>query len=255
MLSGARNGRDVLAMLAAEAGAELAMDTYTVSTPGGTHLYFRTPAGVELRRTAGTVGWRIDTRAHGGYVVGAGSRRAEGSYRVTHDGPVAELPGWLVRALAPAARPEPGPPLQLPGGRARAYVLAIVKAEAHEVATAGTGTRHHTLLKAARTLGRLVGGGELPEDDAWRALLDAASGHVGVDGCTAAEVRRAIGDGLAYGKQLPRRISGDRWAAAPAANASPRAGRDSSPRASVGPRLGQARVPVRGVGVELLHLG
>jgi hypothetical protein len=72
---GARDGRDVLAMFAAEAGAELPTHTYTVSTPGGCHLYFRAPVRVELRCTAGTVGWRIDTRARGGYVVGAGSTR------------------------------------------------------------------------------------------------------------------------------------------------------------------------------------
>jgi copper chaperone CopZ len=177
--AGARDGRDALAMLAAEAGAVLPTDTYTVSTPGGCHLYFRAPVGVELRCTAGTVGWRIDTRADGGFVVGAGSIRPDGSYRVIRSGPVAELPGWLLRALTPPP-PELGPPRELPAARAGAYVRAIVAGEMREVANARTGTRHHTLLKAARTLGRLVGGGELAEDDARRALLAAASGH---DGC------------------------------------------------------------------------
>ncbi|MGH3821003.1 MAG: hypothetical protein ACRDRE_25335 [Pseudonocardiaceae bacterium] len=64
-------------------------------------------------------------------------------------------------------------------------------------------TRHHTLLKAARVLRRLVGGGELAGDDARAALLDAAGGHVGVDGCTAVEVHQTINDGLAYGRRLP----------------------------------------------------
>lgn len=57
--AGARNGRDVLAMLAAEAGAELPTDTYTVATPGGCHLYFRAPVGLGLRNTVGTLGWKI----------------------------------------------------------------------------------------------------------------------------------------------------------------------------------------------------
>jgi hypothetical protein len=169
-------------------------------------LYFRAPVGVELRCTAGTVGWRIDTRAHGGYVVGAGSTRPEGSYRVMRDRPVAELPSWLERALTPPPPPEPGPAIELPAVSAGAYVRAIVAGETRGVADAQTGTRHHTLLRAARTLGRLVGGGELAEDDARRALLDAASRHISVDGCTAAEVHRTISDGLAYGQQLPRRI-------------------------------------------------
>jgi hypothetical protein len=178
------------------------------------------------------VGWRIDTRARGGYVVGAGSTRPEGSYRVMHDAPVVELPGWLVRALTPPPPPAPGPPLELPTVRAGAYVRAIVAGEARQVAGARTGTRHRTLLKASRTLGRLVGGGELAEDDAWRALLDAAAGHVGVDGCTPAEVRRTIGDGLAFGKRLPRRITRDPPSVSQAANGSRWAGRDSPGRAA-----------------------
>ena len=95
----------------------------------------------------------------------------------------------------------------LPRRRSNAYVRAIVEREAHAVATAQTGTRHHSLLKAARTLGRLVGGDELVEDDARAALLDAAAGHVGVDACTAAEVEQTIADGIGFGRQLPRRIT------------------------------------------------
>ncbi|HEX2300223.1 MAG TPA: bifunctional DNA primase/polymerase [Pseudonocardiaceae bacterium] len=205
--AGARDGRDVLAMVAAEVGAELPTDTYAVQTPGGCHLYFRVPAGLRLRNTTGRLGWRIDTRAHGGYVVAAGSQRSEGKYRVIHRGPVAELPGWLAEALAPVPIPGPGRPMWLSRRRGAAYVRAIVNSEAREVAAAQTGTRHDVLLKAARTLGRLVGGDELGEDDAWRALLDAAAGHIGVEGCTVGEVRRAIGDGIAYGKRLPRRIT------------------------------------------------
>jgi hypothetical protein len=203
---GARDGWDVLVALAAAAGAELPTDTYTVATPGGCHLYFRAPDGLELRNTAGTLGWRIDTRAHGGYVVAAGSRRDGRCYRMTHRGPVAELPGWLARALTPAPPPAPGPALQLSRRRADVYLRAIVESEAQGVAAARTGTRHRALLKAARTLGRLVGAGELAEDDARDVLLTAAARHIGVDGCSAGEVARTVEDGIAYGKRLPRRI-------------------------------------------------
>lgn len=205
--AGARDGWDVLSMLAAEAGVEPPSDTFTVATPGGCHLYFRAPAELELRNTAGSLGWRIDTRGHGGYVVAAGSVRAEGRYVIVNDVAPAELPGWLARALVPPPPPAPGPVMQLPRQRAGAYVRAIVEREAQIVATAQTGTRHRALLAAARTLGRLVGGGELAENQARAALLDAAAGHVGVDGCTAGEVRRTVEDGLRYGRQLPRRIA------------------------------------------------
>lgn len=206
--AGAGNGREALAMLAAEAGAEMPTDTYTVATPGGCHLYFRLPEGLTLRNSVGTLGWLIDTRCHGGYVVGAGSRRPGGSYRLTRGGPVAELPGWLVDALAPAPAAEHGR-MRLPSGRASAYVRAIVEGETHDVATARTGTRHRSLLKAARGLGRLVGGGELGEDEAQEALRDAARGHLGVDGFTEDELTRTVEDGIAYGIRLPRRIRGN----------------------------------------------
>jgi hypothetical protein len=56
----ARHGRDVLAMLAAEAGQPYPGDTFSVRTPrGGCHLYFRAPQVPRLRNTVGLVGWRI----------------------------------------------------------------------------------------------------------------------------------------------------------------------------------------------------
>jgi hypothetical protein len=180
-------------------------DTYTVLTPGGRHLYFQAPQDMVLRNTAGTLGWKVDTRCGGGYVVGAGSRRPEGAYRVDHAGPVAELPGWLREMLAPAPAVQP-PPMRLPLGRASAYVRAIVEGEAYDVAAARTGTRHRVLLRAARRLGQLVGGGELAEHDARDALLEAGAGHLGVDGFSTEELTRTVDDGLVFGIQRPRRI-------------------------------------------------
>ncbi|WP_051182222.1 bifunctional DNA primase/polymerase [Nocardia vinacea] len=203
---GARHGRDVLALLAARAGEEVPTDTYTVATPSGFHLYFRTPTGLALRNTTAKLGWRIDTRAHGGYVVAASSIVRNGNYRVVRAEPAAELPGWLAEALTPPAPPDPGPPLWLPGTRAAAYVSAIVDSEARAVTAAEVGTRHMILLKAARTLGRLVGGGELTEQDARNALIAASAPHVGIAGYTTGEVVRTIDDAIAYGKRLPRRI-------------------------------------------------
>lgn len=205
--AGARNGRDALAMLAAEVGAPVPTDTYEVETPsGGSHLYFRSPPGLVLGNTAGLLGFKIDSRSVGGYCVSAGSVGPGGVYRVVRDGEVVELPGWLARALTPSPPPELGPPLELSARRASAYVRAIVESETAAVAAARTGTRHHVLLKAARNLGRLVGGGELVEEDVWSTLLEACSTHIGIDGCTLQEVQRTIADGVEFGKRLPRRV-------------------------------------------------
>jgi hypothetical protein len=128
-------------------------------------------------------------------------------YRVTRHGVVVELPVWLARALTSPSLPASGPSLELSRRRASAYARAIVESEAHAVATARPGTRHHSLLKASRCLGRLVGGGELAEIEARTALLDAASGHIGIEDCTVDEVYRTIDDGIGYGKQLPRWVT------------------------------------------------
>jgi hypothetical protein len=71
---------------------------------GGTHLYFTAPAGAELRNSAGRLGWLVDTRAHGGYVVGAGSSVHRRPYSVAHDTMPATLPSWLAERLTD---PEP----------------------------------------------------------------------------------------------------------------------------------------------------
>lgn len=225
---GARNGRDVLAMLAAEVGSPVSTDTYEVATPsGGSHLYFRSPPDLELRNTAGSLGWKIDSRSVGGYCVAAGSAGEDRVYRVVRDGEVAELPGWLARALAPAPPPVLGQPMELSARRASAYVRAILEGETRAVAAARTGTRHQVLLRAARTLGRLVGGGELDDHGARAALLQACSGHIGVDGCTVEEVYRTIWDGVEYGKRLPRCISGSpAGASSSSRRAHPAPGRD-----------------------------
>lgn len=205
--TGATGGGDVLAMLAERAGHPAPFDTWTVSTPSsGTHLYYRAPQGFVPANSTGVLGWRIDIRSRGGLVIAAGSVRDEGYYQRTNQLPAAELPGWLATALAPrAAAVAPPDPLELTGQRASAYVRAIVEGEAHNVATAQTGTRHHTRLKAARTLGQLVGADELDEHEAYAALREAAHRHIGQD-CTEREVENDIRDGLAYGRDRPRRI-------------------------------------------------
>lgn len=209
--AGARGGADVLGRLAARAGHAL-NPTMIVATPtGGTHRYYHAPDGVELRCSAGALGWRCDVRAHGGFVVGPHSIRPEGRYTITQPGAPAPLPGWLTQRLAELAPPPiaelpPRAPLGLPDGRAARYLSAIITDETDKVRAARPGRRRATLLTAARTLGRLVGGNELSHDEARAQLLAAAAAHIGVHRFTAAEAEATIDDALRYGMQMPRRV-------------------------------------------------
>ncbi|MEV1003330.1 bifunctional DNA primase/polymerase [Nonomuraea sp. NPDC050202] len=83
-------------------------DTFTVATPsGGSHLYFRAPAGCTIGSISGgttLLGQGIDTRGpgrggRGGYVVGPGSIVNGKVYAIERDVPIAELPTWIADLL------------------------------------------------------------------------------------------------------------------------------------------------------------
>ncbi len=106
-------GADVLAALAERAAVPFP-STYTVRTPsGGRHLYFLAPTGpasclcaTPAANAASGLGWLVDTRAHGGYVVAAGSTRRRPSPTPSRDArELAPLPAWLLQRLFPAAAP------------------------------------------------------------------------------------------------------------------------------------------------------
>lgn len=208
--AGARDGADVLDQLAAAAGQPPPTGTYTVLTPtGGRHLYFRQPAGTQLRNTQGALGWRIDTRGHGGFVLAAGSRSPHGHYRALPH-PVAKLPDWITGALTstlePAVEAQSTDRPAVSGWRVQAYLRAVVEGERRNVVTATVGQRHRTLLRAARRLGHWVGGGVLAADSARAVLTTAAGGYIGVGGYTSEQVDHDITDGLAYGARRPRLV-------------------------------------------------
>jgi hypothetical protein len=180
--------------------------TYAVATGrGGLHLYFRQPDGIELRNTAGALGWLIDTRAHGGYVVAAGSAVAGRAYTIRHDAATPVLPGWLAERLQPAPlRPE-GPPIvvELPADRHGAYVRAAIDATLTKLAEAAEGGRNHALFMAAQTLGQLAAGGAVAEDTVTTVLADAA-GRLGL---RPRETERTIASGLRAGARRPRQVA------------------------------------------------
>jgi hypothetical protein len=199
----------VLAALCVEGGHPLPFDTRSVATArGGEHLYFRAPAGVELRNTAATLGPMVDTRAAGGYVVGPGSTTPDGAYTLTDDREPADLPGWLIQALAPRPRTAISAPVVMRAERLPAYLNAALRGERDRVAAAQPGTHNKTLFVAAVALGRHVGEGHLPSTTA-EAHLHAAATHMISDrcDCTEAKVLRTIRDGLRAGASTPRPTS------------------------------------------------
>jgi hypothetical protein len=161
---------------------------------GGEHLYFTRPDGA-LRNTAGRLGWLIDTRGIGGYVVAPGSTVAGRPYRLTVDLAPAPLPRWLHRLLDPprrAAPPGPPPRFHAPGK----YADKVLNGELAKVLSATAGTRNDTVNRVAYTLGTHIARGTLPADLAERTLTAAALRT----GLSEAEAQRTIASGLAAGR-------------------------------------------------------
>jgi hypothetical protein len=202
------SGEDVLAALCERHDEPYPAGTYAVRTGrGGTHLYFEAPGdGPELRNTAAKLGWKIDTRAAGGYVVGAGSVVAGRPYAAVRDAaPVSPLPAWLLMLLRPAPLP-PQRPVVVPiaaTDRRTAYLRKAVDAEVARVMGSPAGQHNTALYRAAVALGQLVAGGELGEGEVvgW---LAAAAVQVGQ---RSREIPATIASGLRAGAKRPRTVA------------------------------------------------
>ncbi|WP_412516484.1 bifunctional DNA primase/polymerase [Actinomadura madurae] len=218
-MPGVNEGADVLAVLAERHGQAFPLDTFTVTTRrGGMHLYFTAPPGAELRNTSGRyrtgLGWLIDTRAAGGYVVAPGSYvdlpDGTGAYRIANEVPPAPLPAWLAHLLTtPPALLLSAPSVAGMVADLPAYVQAALKGEAERVTSAVTGGRNHALNKAAYNLGRLAGADVLDADLAGSVLYEAAAVHfcTGPNAFTPADARATIRSALTAGARNPRTIT------------------------------------------------
>ncbi|MGW3351263.1 bifunctional DNA primase/polymerase [Nonomuraea rubra] len=212
-LPGINDGADVLASLCEQAGQPLPLETFMVRTRrGGTHLYFTAPADIDLRNSAGKLGWKIDTRGRGGYVVAPGSHVTQpdgsGFYDVLHDPSPVVLPAWLTERLS---SPPPSTPstsaravlVACGGDRATGYALAALRGEIERVLDAVPGTRNDTLNIAAFALGQLIAAGLLPRN-LTEACLHHAAEAIGLD---FREAFNTIRSGLDSGLRRPRRAA------------------------------------------------
>ncbi|GAB2647139.1 hypothetical protein GCM10009743_23380 [Kribbella swartbergensis] len=169
----AANGADVLALVADHTTAPPPTDT--VTTPLRVrHLYYRQPINVKLCNSAGRIGWKIDTRGHGGYVVGAGSITAADRYRTQTAIAPQLLPSWIIDALHTAPPTATVAPTTLTLANTSAYTLAALTGELEKVLAAVQGQRNDTLNRAAFALGQLIGAHMLDHHIARDELVSAA---------------------------------------------------------------------------------
>ena len=211
-IDGVNDGQDVFALICQRAGQPDPTETFTVATGrGGRHRFFRQPDWPPLRNTTGEhgngLGWLVDTRAHGGYVVAAGSIVNGKPYTVVNDVDPIVLPDWLATRLRPAPLPAQRPVVvELGSGRRAAYLDAAIRSSLDAIATAGRNdndTLNTTLFGASVALGQLVAGGALDDADTEALLLRAAvaAGH------PAGSARRTIRSGFRTGAKRPRSVA------------------------------------------------
>ncbi|WP_435272196.1 bifunctional DNA primase/polymerase [Streptomyces parvulus] len=203
---GITDGRDVFAELYARNGDRYpAGTTPTVLSPsGGLHVYYAAPDGVEVRLSAGRVGWQVDVRAQGGYITAPPTVTAKGGYRwITDPGeakPV-QMPLWLIRRAVPNKPPVPILPAVVKD--ATGYAASALRGELQNVLDAEPGTRNDTLNQAAYSLGTLVGAGRLDSRTAIEGLV-AAGEAIGLG---QREVQKTVTSGVSAGLRNPRRTA------------------------------------------------
>ncbi|WP_329387403.1 bifunctional DNA primase/polymerase [Streptomyces sp. NBC_01351] len=193
--AGFRDGIEVFMAVCERAGHPVPADTFTVRTGrGGLHLYFTSPEGKRLRGSAGRLGWKVDTRAWGGYVVAPGSVVHRRPYKVINAVDPIPLPTWLSDRLTPPPAPAPlsVSTVRARIGRADRYATAALDGELAKLAAAPDGEHNLTLYRAAYALGRLVAAGTLSEQEVTDRLTEAALAKGLTESRTASSIRDGI---------------------------------------------------------------
>ena len=159
-----KGGFDSLSLLEQEIQLDA---TYEVESPrGGRHIYYRA-TGAGIRNGVDVLGRGIDVRTTNGYVVGAGSRTADGAYRVVADEPLADLDTGLAARLRPVEKETRDVTADVATDADAAVRRAVDFLRTHPVAVQGQGGDHHTF----RTVCRLRDFG-VPAERAAEALTD-----------------------------------------------------------------------------------
>jgi hypothetical protein len=107
-------GHESLAALERQHSA-LPETTEVITGGGGSHYYFKCPAGMKIKNSVSEVAPKLDIRGDGGYVLAPGSlhksgRRYEWSVDTEDERPgIADAPDWLLKLMAskPASSGQP----------------------------------------------------------------------------------------------------------------------------------------------------
>ena len=178
--------------------------TVEASTPRGRHLYFKWPAGPEIRCSAGRVGPGLDVRGEGGSIVLPPSVLTDGrryAWARNDACGFAEAPEWLVNLALPAPRPARQEPRLLTGDISR-YCASAIAGELVSLTEAKPGQRNDALNLAAFKIGNFVGAGAVPREWAEAELIRC--------GCSLGLSERAVlatvASGLTAGEKKPREL-------------------------------------------------
>ena len=183
--------------------------TLTHATPSlGVHLMFRDPLAVEIRNSQGRIAPGVDVRGTGGYVIVPPSK----GYTIKHNGPLADMPPWLVEACLQPEQPPPSPPRppQPPlAGDGTPYGLKALEEECTAIHLASFGQQEMTLNNAALKIGSLVAAGELAESYALAELIAAGNAmpsEGGREPWRASQIEKKVRRALEDGKCAPRNV-------------------------------------------------
>lgn len=127
---------DWMRTLSVEQVESLQTAPQTISPRRGIHLWFRQPAGMDLRISTSKIAKKVDTRANGGYVLVPPSKITEhgiyvyAPFRDLDCGPegLPELPEWIVELLEQKERPAPvesDDPDIIPDGKRNSTLASI----------------------------------------------------------------------------------------------------------------------------------
>lgn len=185
-------------------------ETMMARTPrGGAHYFYELPRDLPLPGTVGgdkdeaknKLGYKVDARGDGGYVLLAPSVVDGKPYEWVNEVPLAPVPPFIVERMRPRKTERvPYVPSAVTGHGTSAWGQRTLEGVCQDLAGVQEGGRNNALNRAAFRLAQAVAGGHIDEWDARGQLLEVALGI----GLTERESQKTIDSGFRKGLTAPR---------------------------------------------------